>query len=141
MVALWFAVEQAPRKNDNGKPEDGVIWILSGEVDDFRTNTDKVDPLDNKITKIFRSTVITRRISSQSGVFTIHKIMEDDSIVKFETHKDFKHKLHKSTIPYSSFAKIRKQLSILGVHSAAVFPDIDGFSKHLEWRFSKHSDE
>lgn len=141
LVALWFAVEQAPRKNAQGDCENGVIWILAGEVDDFRTNATQIDPLQNKITKIFRSTVITRRISSQSGVFTIHKIMDDGSIVKFETHQTFKNKLTKSIIPYSVFPKIRKQLSILGVHGATVFPDIDGFSRHLEWRFAKHSDE
>jgi FRG domain len=141
LVALWFTVKSSPEKNRQGKLEDGVVWILKTEVDDFRNDTDKIDPLSNRITKIFRSTVISRRISAQSGVFTVHKINEEGKIVKFEIHKQFKNKLTKVTIPFGAFASIRKQLHILGVNYASIFPDIDGYCKHLEWRYSKMEDE
>jgi hypothetical protein len=141
LVALWFAVERPAQKNENQEFENGVVWILAANVEDFRTDTEKTDPLSNKITKIFRSSVVSRRISAQAGVFTIHKINEGDKIVRFETHADFKSKLTKAIIPSNSFAAIRKQLNILGVNNSTVYPDIDGFCKHLERRFSKLDDE
>ena len=141
LVALWFAVERPAQKNDKDEFENGVVWILAANVEDFRTDTEKTDPLSNKITKIFRSSVVSRRISAQAGVFTIHKINENDKVVKFETHADFKTKLTKAIIPASEFASIRKQLNVLGVNNSTVYPDIDGFCKHLERRFSKLEDE
>ncbi|MDB5086877.1 MAG: hypothetical protein JWR09_871 [Mucilaginibacter sp.] len=136
LVALWFSVSRPAKIGING-----VVWILNAEVTDFRTDTEKIDPLSNKITKIFRSTVVSRRISAQSGVFTVHKINENGKMIKFETNSDFSVKLTKITIPGSQFASLRKQLHIMGVNSASVFPDIDGYCKHLEWRYSKMSDE
>ncbi|MHA4811747.1 FRG domain-containing protein [Flavitalea flava] len=141
LVTLWFAVEKPPIKNETGIVEDGVVWILSGVVDDFRTNTGEIDPFTNKITEIFRSSVISRRISAQAGVFTVHKINSTGKMVKFETNKSFKDKLVKCIIPYSGFPAIRKQLHVLGVNNSTIFPDIDGFCKHLEWRFSSYQDE
>lgn len=141
LAALWFAVERPPHKNDNGNFENAVVWILSALVDDFRTNTEKIDPLSNKITKIFRSTVVSRRISAQAGLFTVHKINENGKMIKFETNKEFKNKLTKAIIPYEQFPSIRKQLHVLGVNNSTIFPDIDGFCRHLEWRYSKYSDE
>jgi len=138
---LWFAVEKVPKKNDKESYENGAVWILAGEVDDFRTDTDKIDPLSNKITKIFRSTVISRRISAQTGVFTVHRVNKDGRMIKFETNANFKKKLSKLIIPFKNFVKIRKQLNILGVNNATLFPDMDGFCKHLTWRFSKYEDE
>jgi hypothetical protein len=32
-------------------------------------------------------------------------------------------------------------LHIMGVNNSSVFPDIDGYCKHLEWRYSKMADE
>lgn len=141
LIALWFAVDRPAQIDENGKIIDGVVWILNALVNDFRLDTTAADPLDNKITKIFRSTVVSRRISAQSGVFTVHKILEDDRMIRFENNKSFKDKLTKISIKGSDFPKIRKQLSMLGIHYASVFPDIDGFCRNLEWRFAKNADE
>lgn len=140
LVGLWFAVCTSS-KEENGKVGNGVVWVLSGLVADFRTNTKKNDPLDNKITKIFRSTVITRRISAQSGVFTVHKVNDGGKIVRFETNREFSHKLTKIIIPPQQFSPIRNQLKMLGINNFTIFPDLDGFCKHLEGRFSYYPDE
>jgi hypothetical protein len=141
LIALWFTVSRPAKTDKNNIPLNGVVWILNAEVEDFRTKTDKIDPLSNKITKIFRSTVVSRRISAQSGVFTVHKINEGGKMVRFETHRTFSKKLTKVMIPAGQFAAIRKQLHIMGVNNSSVFPDIDGYCKHLEWRYSKMADE
>ncbi len=142
LVALWFAVEQPAFKDDKGNPENGVVWIFAGELDDFRTDTEMIDPLSNKITKVFRSSVVSKRISAQAGVFTVHKInKKSGKIIRFETNKIYKDKLTKVIIPHENFSAIRQQLHVLGINSSTVFPDIDGLCKHIEWRYSKYSDE
>jgi hypothetical protein len=141
LIALWFAVDRPAQVNNNEQVLDGVVWILAALVDDFRTNTTTADPLDNEVTKVFRSNIVSRRISAQSAVFTVHKILERDTMIRFETHKTFKHKLTKLNIRGTDFPKIRKQLNMLGINYASVFPDIDGFCRNLEWRFAKNADE
>ena len=141
LIALWFAVDCPPQYDEKNIAKDGVVWILAADVDDFRTNTTTADPLDNEITKIFRSAVVSRRISAQSGAFTVHKILEDNRLIRFENNKNYKSKLTKCLIKGDDFAKLRKQLSILGIHYASIYPDIDGFCRNLAWRFSKNIDE
>ena len=87
LIALWFAVDRPSQIDEEGNFLDGVLWILAADTDDFRTDTTTADPLDNNITKIFRSTVVSRRISAQSGVFSLHKILEDDRMTNLKTTK------------------------------------------------------
>lgn len=82
-----------------------MVWLLMPEVEDFRTDTEQYGPLSNKITKIFRPKVISKRISSQAGAFTVHKINEDEKVVKFENHAKFKKKLLKIIIPPDNFPR------------------------------------
>lgn len=141
LVALWFAVQNEPAIDKDGNPENGVVWVLCADVRDFRNTQVFDDPLDNKSTKVFRSKVISKRISAQSGAFTVHRILPKDIIVPFEKHGQFAEKLVKLSIPYTVFASIRKSLSLVGINHAQIFPDIDGLCQHLERRFSKLSDE
>jgi hypothetical protein len=136
LVALWFVVENSPEKNERG-----VVWILKTEPSDFRDTEQDTNPLNNKVTKIFRSRVMSRRISAQSGVFTVHRISDKGKVVQFESNATFREKLIKINIPAESFASIRKSLKMMGVNHSTIFPDIDGLCKHLERRFSKLNDE
>lgn len=141
LVALWFAVSMAPSKNIKGQFENGVVWVLNSDVKDFKTDTEKHEPLSNKITKIFRPKVVSRRISAQSGAFTVHKINEGGRIIKFETNRTYGKKLTKLIVPHSEFVNLRKSLNILGINNSTIFPDLDGFCTYLERRFSKLEDE
>ena len=141
LAALWFAVKDTPYKNKKGLFENGVVWILIPDVKDFRTDTEQYGPLSNKITKIFRPKIISRRISAQAGAFTVHKIANDGHVVKFERNKKFQKKLLKIIIPHEHFPRIRHRLNMLGVNSATLFPDIDGLCNHLKWRYSYLDDE
>lgn len=141
LIALWFAVKNPANKDKNHSFENGVLWILAANTKDFRTDTKNIDPLNNKTTRIFRSSVISRRISAQAGAFTVHKIVKGNKVIKLETNAEFKSKLTKVVIPHSSFVNIRKQLNVLGVNHSTIYPDIDGFCKYLERRFTKLEDE
>lgn len=141
LAALWFTVKDPPHKNDKKLAENGIVWLLVPDVEDFRTDTEQYGPLSNKITKIFRPKVISRRISAQAGAFTVHKINKDGRVVKFERHAKFKKKLLKIIVPPEHFPRIRHRLNMLGVNSATLFPDIDGLCNHLKWRYSYLDDE
>lgn len=145
LVALWFAVKDPPYEDEKtGKLDNGVVWVFKPSKDDFDLDTDSTSPLENGPTKIFRSKVVSKRISAQAGLFTVHKINSPDRrgrVVNFERHAQFSEKLIKIIIPPEHFSKIRNRLNILGINHATVFPDIDGLCSYLTWRFSKYSDE
>jgi len=137
LTALWFAVKDVPKKNN----AHGVVWVLIPETEDFRADTERYGPLSNKITKIFRPKIISKRISAQSGVFTVHKIIDGGRMISLETNRKYSKKLMKISIMPENFPVIRNRLNMLGVNSASVFPDIDGLCAHLQWRYSYLKDE
>lgn len=141
LAALWFTVKDTPYKKRDSTTENGVVWLMMPKVDDFRTDTEQFGPLSNKITKIFRPKVISRRISAQLGAFTVHKINAKGRVVRFEEHANFKKKLMKIIVPPEHFSRIRHRLDMLGVNTATLFPDIDGLCSHLKWRYSYLDDE
>lgn len=136
LVALWFAVQNPPKGSANG-----VVWVLKTDMSDFRDTEKFDDPLKNKVTKIFRSRVVSKRISAQAGVFTAHRINSNGKVFQFETNAEFREKLTKLIIPAKNFSSIRESLKMMGVNHSTVFPDIDGLCQHLERRFSKLEDE
>lgn len=141
LIGLWFAVCHPPHLDKKNQMLDGIVWVFAPTSGDYRTDSTTADPLNNNVTKVFKSAIVSRRISAQSGVFTAHKILESDKFVQFENHRTFKKKLIPIYIKGSDFAPIRKQLSMLGINSASVFPDIDGFCRNLEWKYAKLRDE
>ena len=34
LAALWFCVKYPPKKNEQGKESDGVVWLLKTKVED-----------------------------------------------------------------------------------------------------------
>ncbi len=141
LAALWFAVSDPPEKDKLGKDRYGVVWIFTPDLDDYRLDLNETTPFSNKITKIFRPKVITRRISAQGGIFTIHKIVGKGRFIALEKNKNYKTKLTKLVVPPKYFSKLRKELDMYNVNASTLFPDIDGLCKHLKWRYAKMEDE
>ena len=141
LVALWFAVNDRPGCQEQN--DAGVVWIFTPELVDYQIDTKNNGPFDNSITKIFRPPVVGKRISSQLGVFTCHKITTKDDVIALEEHGRFARKLIRIRIPRSNgtFASIRNSLQVCGVNALSVFPDLDGLSQHLEWRFCRTANQ
>lgn len=115
LVAAYFAVESLTKG-------DGLIYTF--ELSTF-IRTDVVrDPFKRDRVGKFIPRHITPRITAQTGLFTIHpKPAEplvsdkiDRIILKSAFRKSLKHTLYQ-----------------YGIHTASMFPGLDGLAKHIEW--------
>lgn len=127
LIALWFAVE---KKVSN---YNGVLWVLLPS-DKMILHENKESPFDGITTKIFTPDHISERITSQSGLFTCHKIQQNGKFVPLENNKNYKGSLFKLTISIDSISEIRVKLNAMGINAATIFPDLDGLSTHLMWK-------
>lgn len=133
LTALWFATGTDPLKET--RSEYAVVWVLMGEHEDFRLNTDESHPFDIRQTKIFRPRVIKQRINNQSGVFSIQPIEEIEGKVALNETSEFRDKLLKIRIPSRTFGDIRSDLNILGINAFTIFPELEGLCSFLQWRY------
>jgi len=144
LIGLWFAICKRPKKDSSAKLADGVVWVFLPSKEDYITDIDKTsNPFSNTYaTRIFKSSIISRRIAAQAGVFTAHKIITaTNKFISLQSNKKYKEKLFPIYIKGEHFANVRRELAQLGINHFSVFPDLDGFCKHLEWKYSKLEDE
>jgi hypothetical protein len=140
LAALWFAVEKEPAEVKS-KKQNAVVWMLKTKVADFIDEKDRSSPFERQPTGIYRPRVITRRIAAQGGVFTAHRMMKEEGFVALDKNRRFRDRLVKFTVEASAFPHIRKHLDGCGVNCSTLFPDLVGLCNHLEWRYTKLSDE
>ena len=141
LAGLWFAVGKEPAQDEQGKDLSGVVWALKTRKEDFIDEESAKSPFEIRRTKIYRPRIIARRIAAQGGIFTVHRMSEDESVVRLENNKHLKERLIKFIIPPTAFPLIRQQLNGCGVHHFTLFPDLVGLCDYLEWRYTKLPDE
>ncbi|MCP4645274.1 MAG: FRG domain-containing protein [bacterium] len=142
LCALWFAVNRPPARNDEGEPEPGVVWTFFAKSTDFVTPSPSIKPFSVTKTRVFQPRHISERIISQSGLFTIHRYMEDkDRFIPFEKNRSYSRRLVKLTVPPEAFSSLRYHLDRFNVNAGAMFPGIDGICGHVEWQHSLLEDE
>ena len=115
LVAAFFAVE---KDHEN----DSLIYIFN---DDTHMLVEKnPDPFAVKTVGKIIPAHLSRRITAQAGLFTVHpepdRSFKDKKIDKIIINKKFRKELKYILFKY-------------GIHSASLFPDIDGLTSHLEW--------
>lgn len=136
-AALWFAVEQPAIDQ---KP--GVVWILPPEKDDFVRESPASSPFAIDRTRVFQPKHITQRIVVQSGWFTVHHYLPTEKqFVPFEQDDRYQAGLRKVVIAADAFSPIRRELDRCGFNAAALFADLDGLARHIEWQNSVLADE
>ena len=142
MVALWFAVDRAPWKDEQGLPEDGVLWALDCSAIELVSESETIDPFGTHRTMIFRPKHIESRIISQFGLFTIHHFdHSEDHWVALNKNREFLDKLTKVIIPHNLFHELRKELDRFGFNPATIFPDLEGVCRNAQWQHSYLDDE
>lgn len=115
LIAAYFAVEKKYAGNS-------VVYAYRS-ARHIKTEEYK-HPFDRKEVGRFIPTHITRRITAQAGVFTIHPEPSvpfksshiDRLIIKANARKDLKWILYR-----------------YGIHRASLFPDLDGLARYIRW--------
>lgn len=153
LAALWFSIRKPLISYSQGakqigdatvnKQRFGAVWILCPELDDYLPNPPQESPFANSgRTRIYRPRMTSPRIVSQAGAFTVHKILKDGEVFgRLEENPAYSNKLVKFTFDARLFPQFRKDLNLLGVNAAAMFPDLDGLCEHLEGRYIWADDE
>lgn len=127
LAALWFTVERPPTPRSRG----GVIWFFTANTEDF-VEDEKSSPFSIKQVKVFRPRHVTRRIVAQSGWFTAHPVT-GNAPQTLDRNSRFAKRLRKLKVPTKAFSDIRRDLDRFGVNAAAIFGDIEGLCRRLEW--------
>jgi len=117
LIAAYFAVW------DHDDSSGGVYVVRQPNVRGAET---ALSPFSVPDVRYFYPGHVTRRITSQRGLFTVHpdprlEYSPEDALLL--------------EIPNSQKPEYRSKLDGLGVNHASVFPDIDGLSRHLAWVF------
>ncbi len=131
LVALWFVVSNGTIEGD-----EGVLWVF--DVDEENLVVDfEVDPFEIKGTKVFDPYHFNRRITSQSGWFSVHQLKENSkkSFVPLELNKRYSEQLRKIKVPNNFFEEFRLKLNKMGINKATIFSDLDGLCAHLNWKY------
>ncbi|MGF1479698.1 MAG: FRG domain-containing protein [Cyanophyceae cyanobacterium] len=137
LVALWFTVSKPPAET-----HPGVLWVFQPNQKDYFTPSHHEDPFQVTQTRLFKPRIVTQRISSQMGWFTIHHFSRDlQKFIALEEDATYKPLLTKLMIPSEKFARIRFELDRVGVNAATIFPDLDGLCANIEWSYSTLADE
>jgi hypothetical protein len=117
LVAAYFAVEQA----HNG---DSAIYAYQKST--FINTEEHKDPFEWSKAGKFIPTHVTRRITAQVGLFTIHPnptepfLSPDVDRLIIKDKDGFRKKLKWTLYKY-------------GLHRASLFPDLDGLATYIEW--------
>lgn len=116
LVASFFAVE----KEYNG---DSAVYAF--QHNKFINTEKHTKPFSETEVGRFIPRHVTKRITAQTGMFTIHP----------DPTKDFRTDTRVSCITIkNNFRKeLKKILYQYGIHRASLFPDLDSLSKHIEW--------
>lgn len=115
LVGAYFAVE---------KEHDGDSLIYAYHIPSFIPTDKHPNPFRWKKIGRFIPAHVTRRITAQVGVFTIHpnptKPLKSGDIDRLVIKRKFRGELKRILYRY-------------GIHRASLFPDADGLSTHIKW--------
>jgi len=118
LVATFFATQ------DPSADQDAAVYAC-----EVRRGEDKqfLRPFDIDNIKKYYPPHVSPRISAQQALFIAHpdptKPMEE------YTH------VSRIVIPKNKRSEFQAQLNFYGINSQTMFPDLDGISSHLAWRF------
>ncbi len=130
-IALWFAVRKAPASAGRA----GVLWVFTPDARDVLDDLERKKPFQGSHTKVFipQTDVLDKRIISQKGAFTVHKLQEGGTaFTPLEDDARLNNKLFKYTIAPSFFAPLRTDLQVeKGINDFVLFPDLEGLARKL----------
>jgi len=126
LVALFFSVLDS---GTGGLGSDGALIL-------FRVER-IIDPGRDRIGEVDRVAVLfpaghTHRVIRQRGAFTYHPDPRQPLEVECAPQ------LSRYRIPREAKGRLRTELDRLGINHEMLFPDLEGFSQHLNWLAQVH---
>jgi len=129
LAALFFAVEE-PSSGDS------AVWCyVHIGLDKPRLDVTSTAPLSIDRLTLYQPPHLHARIAVQSSLFTAHPAGWK------EASDPWCGPLARVTIPADDRPLIRHELFRLGVHRAALFPDLDNVANHISQVWIKRNDE
>lgn len=122
LVAAFFAC--------NNNELDGAIYAYLGGKFVLESSFNSSLPWDVTEPVIFHPFIKSRRVSNQSASFTISEEPE----VCFSKQIQDDDKLVKIIIDKSCKAELLFELSLYGINSKHIYPDLDGLSQFANWQ-------
>lgn len=133
LAGLWFAVSE-PQRN---KTDHGVVWVIDEPNERSIQHGDNIFSLEK--TCFFQPPHIDRRIPAQSSWFSVYRHNRtkpnQPEYFPLEQQTRYANNVTKFHIPLDLFEPLRKQLRLLGVHHAKLFPDLYGLGKDIQTQF------
>lgn len=118
LVAAFFATVEAGTKGD------AVIYGIRGMK--RLTKKEEEKPFELNSERIYIPPHITPRIPAQRSVFTIHQT----PTTPFKFNDGFR-----CLISSNACTEIKKILDACAINESSLFPDIDGLSRYIGWRY------
>ena len=150
LVALFFAVD------DEFSDADPAVWILSPwRLNELAAKGRTVPSARHKIMQYYlltrddqtapvapnplavRAPYDTPRVRAQAGVFTIHGSRRIP-LEEFAGTDAASPLLAKVTIPRGKASHIKRELFAIGVSRGRLFPDLDGLTRDVAYRYSSN---
>jgi hypothetical protein len=129
LAGLWFAVSSDPA----GDSEYAVLWVLTVVPEDLKSPSPRQNIFELRRTYVFQPYHMDRRITAQAGWFSVHKYAEaSEKFVPLDGNRQYKSRLKKYTIPLSAFDQIRRELRVMGISQATMFPDLSGLCAAIQ---------
>ena len=127
LVALYFAVEER-------LDEDGVVYALKAPKKLPQNIIDTQSPFLIEMPMKFLPNIVAPRLWAQEALFIVSSNID----VPFSHNLRSDWALQKLIVPDWAKPKLRYELYRSGVHRAALFPDLDGLTAHLQYQHSVH---
>jgi FRG domain len=132
LAGLWFAVSSDPLEDE----PHGVVWVLDVDPTNETSPTPTEDLFGLKNTFVFQPFHLDRRIVAQSAWFSIHRYAESkNKFISLEHNSRFQKALTKYIVPRGQFDSLRRELRLLGVSQASMFPDLSGLGADIQAEF------
>jgi hypothetical protein len=136
LVGLFFALQPIRANTDR------VIWILRIGRKEIIAPTKTLKPFELSRTRLFMPNIVSPRLVTQAGWFTIHKRNEKkDKFIALENNTAYKKLLTKVVIKnnFWNIVDLMKHLDLCGVNSSSLFVDLDGLCKHINLKKDLHN--
>lgn len=128
LTALWFACA------DRDKNADVYVYVL--EADKRLMPPAKIaDPFKLKKTVLIKPNLMNPRMAAQDGCFTLHLQLGTHRFLPLEKNKSIRPFLTEIVIERAHRNPILKALNRCGINSSALFPDLEGAGRYVNWKF------